>query len=140
MRLTSEPRRKTKRAAAARFAFHPDGATHQIDESGSDREAQTRSAISPRCRAVFLLEGTEDRLLLFARDADSGVADREADQRFIVMCRFAGELYPKYDFALRGELDGVAHQVEQDLTQPAGVADQGVRYIARDLRASSPFL
>ena len=29
VRLTPEPRRKRKRAAAARFAFHRDGATHQ---------------------------------------------------------------------------------------------------------------
>ena len=31
--------------------------------------------------------------------------------------------------ALVGELDGVAHQVEQHLSQPAGVADQGVGHV-----------
>ena len=36
------------------------------------------------------------------------------------------------DFASLGELDGVADQVDQDLAQPAGVADQGVGDVGRD--------
>ena len=42
-------------------------------------------------------------------------------------------LDPDDDLALLGELDGVADEVEQDLPQPAGVADQGVGHVRLDL-------
>ena len=41
----------------------------------------------------------------------------------------AGDFHAHDHLALVGELDGVAHQVEQHLPQPAGVADQGVGHV-----------
>ena len=51
---------------------------HQGHQPGGDGQAQAGAAVLPRGRGVRLLEGLEDPLLLVGRDADAGVAHREA--------------------------------------------------------------
>ena len=71
------------------------------------------------------------RLLLVGRDADAGVAHREAeaDLRRPVAGRRRRPSTRTTTSPVVGELDGVADQVEQHLPQPAGVADQGVGHV-----------
>ncbi len=102
----------------ARLALQRDAAAHALDDAVADAQAQTRSAIAAGDAVVGLLEFAENLLLRFGRDADAGVAHQKAD--------FAGpatRLDDQRDAAGRGELDGVAGEIEQHLPQPCRVAD-----------------
>ena len=85
----------------------------------------------PRGRGVLLLEGPEDALLLVPRDADAGVAHREPEADLLRRRRkgAAIDFHADVHLSFLGELDGVAHEVEQHLPQPARVADQGVGHV-----------
>src|SRR5438309_5455469 len=78
MRLPPELGREREGAAAARLALHRDRAAHELDQAGGNGQSQAGAAIPPRGRSVLLLERPEDLLLLVQRDADAGVAYREA--------------------------------------------------------------
>ena len=86
--------------------------------------------VPPYFRVVEVSSCSKARkiLLLVGRDADAGVAHREA-QAHLLQRGFAGDFHAHDHLALFGELDGVADQVEQHLPQPAGVADQGVGHV-----------
>ena len=120
-------------AASSRRRSPRDLAAHQGHQPRGDRQAQARAAVLPRGRGVGLLEGAEDLLLLVARDADAGVADREAAGRPRPRRRFAVGLDAHDHLAPVGELDRVADQVDQHLAQPARVADQGVGHVRLDV-------
>ena len=126
--LSPEPRREREGAAPVRLTLHRDRPAHQGHQAGDDRKAQAGAAVFPRSRGVLLLEGTEDFLLFVGRDADARVAHRAAHAH-LLQRGFAGDLHAHDHLALFGELDGVADQVEQHLTQPAGVAHQGVGHV-----------
>ena len=68
--------------------------------------------------------------LLVGRDADAGVADGEVQRAPRRRLRLRSSTCDD-DLALLGELDGVADQVDEDLPQPAGVADQRVGHVGR---------
>ena len=140
-----------KRTAPARLALDADLAVHQGDQARRDREAQPRTAIPAGGRIVFLLECLEDLLLLIERDADARVADGEAQhlrRAGSALGRLglrAGAGRARLDaddhFALLGELDRVADEIEQDLPEPSGIADQGVGDVRLDLADQlQPFL
>ena len=67
--------------------------------------------------------------MLVPGDAHAGVAHGEPQADLALGCGRAGDLHAHDHLPGVGELDGVAHQVEQDLPQPAGVADQGVGHL-----------
>ncbi len=121
-RLAPESRREGERAAPALLALHGDRPAHQGHQPRGDRQAQSSTAVLPRSRSVLLLEGPEDRLLLFARNADAGVAHREAKPGFPVRCGESGGFHSQGHLAFFGKLDGVADQVEQHLAQPGSIA------------------
>ena len=88
--------------------------------------------VPPYLRVVEVSSCSKARkiaLLLVRRDADAGVAHGEAQADLALGRGLAGDFHAHDHLALLGELDGVAHQVEQDLPQPAGVADQGVGHV-----------
>ena len=96
VRLAPEPRREGEGAAPARLALHGDRPAHQGHQPGGDRQAQAGAAVLPRGRGVLLLEGPEDPLLLVGRDADAGVAHREAQRSTAPpSAAFAGDLRPR---------------------------------------------
>src|SRR5207248_2353831 len=84
-----------------------------------------RAAVAAGGRAVRLGKRVEDMTLLVGRDANPGVGDVKGDK-----CRpgigFNG-LDPDADLAFFCKFDRIADQVGQDLTQPAGIADQRCR-------------
>ena len=107
-----------EQAAGARFALHLDGAAQRRDESSADRQAEPDAFVAPAC-GLELHVGLEDHLQLVAAKTDPGVFDLEADSR-----RRAGQrnaACPQPQLAGIGELDGVAHQVEQHLAQAPAV-------------------
>ena len=65
----------------ARLALDPDASAHQLDQRGGDRQAEPGAAEPARGRAVGLRERLEDRARFSARNADAGVAHREAQPR-----------------------------------------------------------
>src|SRR5690606_40739516 len=68
-----------ERAALARRALEVDLAAEEAGDLAGDREAEAGAAVVPRHRAVGLLEGLEDHLLLVLGDPDAGVPHREPD-------------------------------------------------------------
>src|SRR5215472_3862452 len=127
----SETQDEAERAPLTGLAFHGQVAAHETDELFGDGEPQASSAVSSRGAGIGLREILEDDRLLFARNADSGVGDAE---RQTVRQRFRVGLHPQHHFSPFGELDGVAQQVKQHLSQAKRVADEIERHIGGDLR------
>src|SRR6185312_17540070 len=75
-----EPYRKMKRTAAARLAFKPNLAAHQLHQPLRNRETEARSAVLPRRRAVRLREGLENQRLFFLRNTNTGIAHLEMNR------------------------------------------------------------
>ena len=115
-----EPGREVEGAAAADFAFDPDPPSHEVHQPRGDRQSQAGAAETAGGRAVGLLEDLEDHLLLLRRHADARIADGEVQHDLAVAHRFRPDL--EHDLAALGELDGVAHQVDDDLPQAGGIA------------------
>jgi hypothetical protein len=65
--------------------------------------------------AVGLPEGLENDRLLFGRDPDPGVPHREGDEAL------AWRRHAQGDLTAVRELDGVRHQVSQNLAEPLAV-------------------
>ena len=128
-----KPCGEVERAALARLALDPDAPAHQLDELRRDGQAQPGAAVLARRRgAIGLAEGLEDRLLLVRRNADAGVADAEMQSHRLRPSAYRVSRRTTTSPAL-GELDGVADQVDDDLPQPARVADQRVGHVRRDV-------
>ena len=135
---TQAPKRRwqVNVAAPPRFAGERDVAVHQQRQPLADRQAQPGAAEAPRGRRVRLREGLEQPRLRRRRDADAGVADGERDQDRAVLRR--GGVERQHHRALRGELDRVAEQVEDDLAQARRIAEQAPGDARRDHRRPAP--
>ena len=111
-------------AAAIDPAVHADLAAERAHQLAADGEAQPGAAEAPRNRGVGLHEGVEEVGLAALGDADAAVDHREAQPfRAFVAGQTLG-INTHLNAALLGELDGVADQVEQDLTQLPKVTTQ----------------
>ena len=93
------------------------------------------AAIAAGDLVVGLLELAEDPLARLGRDADAGVAHQKTD--FI---RPDAGLDDQGDAAGRGELDGIAGEIEQHLPQPRRVADHMHRQPLVDIGGDLDFL
>jgi hypothetical protein len=69
-----------------------------------------------------LRKAGEDLLELVLRDADTGVRHREAQLRTLIRVRAPINL--EHDLALVGELDCVAEEIDENLSQAQGIANQ----------------
>lgn len=86
----------------------------------ADRQAEAGPAIGAGCGAVGLGEGRENALELVSRDADAGIRDTDFDP---VMVRLVSRRTADRDGNRPHlcELDGIADQIGQDLTQAGRV-------------------
>src|SRR5262249_32686496 len=116
---STDPDGEPERAAAARFAPDPDLTTHDAHQTAADREPQPGPSVAAGCGSVGLREWLEKALLHVRRDSDPRV--RHLEPQCYGLTVLAGELDSDQDFSPLGELDGIADQVEQHLTQSAGV-------------------
>ena len=114
----------------ARFAAQADFAAHQLRQPAGDTQTQAGAAEAAAGGAVGLDEGLEQQRLLVGGDADAGVPDLETQQDTACFEPLGGHVH--HHLAARGELDGVAHQIAQDLPQADRVALQQVRRVRRD--------
>ncbi len=127
----AEPGGELEGAALAFDALDPDASAHHTDELRADGEPEAGAAELAAGRAVGLGEGLEDQVLLVGGDADAGVRDLEVQRDRAV--RMRRDAHRDADLAALGELDGVADEVEDDLSEPARVADDGVGDVGRDV-------
>ena len=105
-----------ERGALAELALDLDLAAVGIDDALHDREAKTDAVI-----ARVLPVAIEDVLDVLARDAGSGVADRDRDP-------IAAPFGPESDrTAGRGELERVPDQVRERLTEPVTIGEGSMR-------------
>ena len=106
-----------------------------------DGQAQARAAELAGGRVVRLCERLEDLLLFLDGNADAGVAGRGSASGSSSAVSDSA-LHADQHFARLGELHRVADQVDDDLPQAAGIAQQVVRHICRAYRqfSSRPFL
>ncbi len=118
-------------APAARLTAHSELTPHHGDELLGDCEAEAGPPVLARERAVGLGERGEKLGLLRLGNADSGVLDFEAELHLSLGDRLG--LDSNDDVAVLGELDGVAHDVGEDLAQAVPIADREVGHAATDL-------
>ena len=115
--------------AFASLALDPDAPAHEFDQVFADDQPQPGAAVFARGAGIGLAETLEHLAALLWRHADTGVFDPEVQFDTVVM---VGHFFDADDnFAGFGELDGVVAQVDQHLTQPQGVANEGCGYIWR---------
>ena len=104
----------TKTLPRPTWLRHRDVSPHQADELPADGQAEARAG--PRLLpGLGLLEMTEQLVLLVLRDARAGVLD--LDRRHGRGRGLAVRVHAQADAPLLGELDGVAQDVDEDLTQ-----------------------
>jgi len=97
---------------------------HHLGELGREGEAEAGSSEPPGGRVVDLDELVEEDGVLRGRNADARVPDSH-DQLVPDLIK------EDVDGARVGELDGVGHQVSEDLAQTAGIAPPGAGGLGR---------
>ena len=100
-----------------------DASPHQLAELLADGQPQPRASILAGKRGVCLIEGLEEVRDLLRTHADAGVRDRELQAR-MRSGRYLLRCHLHQDRALVGELDGIVDQIDEDLAQPQGIADE----------------
>src|SRR4029077_14183651 len=114
-------------AAPSELAFDPDFPSHHADEPAGYGEPEARSPIFSRGGGIRLGKWIEDRLQFFVRNPDPRVRDYKVQSVIVLTDRFHLDLYGH--LALVGEFNGVACQVDNDLTQPAGISLHEFRHL-----------
>ncbi len=125
--------------AGARHARYADAAVHFVDQALGDGEAETGAAMPPRRTLLRLLELGEDAVDGIGRHPRPGIAHGEAEHGLVALSRAAGSALQRQAHAAGfGELDGVAHQIHQDLADPHLVADHRLGQIRARPASRSP--
>src|SRR5438093_905909 len=86
----------------------------KASQAGGDAETESGASESARSGAIDLGESIKDFSLLFQGDADTCIGNAEMQANMLGGVPFTS--HANHDFALMGELDGIAEEVEQDLS------------------------
>ena len=109
--------------------------THHLRKFGGDGKPQTRAAETPRGRSIRLHEWLENKRQLLGGNADAGIAHADMQIQGVVVEFVAVGLvpgvHPQIDFAALGKLDGVAHQIDDDLPEAIHIAVKSIGQIDR---------
>ncbi len=112
--------------ALAWLRLDADPPAHQFDQLSGDRQPKSGAAVAARRRNVRLGERGKQSLASGRVDSNAVVANRELDFGGVV--RLTDEAGPHNDAARvvqpARELDGVANEVDEYLSQPCAVAQQ----------------
>ncbi len=122
---------ETERAALVQFAGDADLSVHHTNEFRRNSKSQAGPTESSRRRHVRLFEHVEDHLLFVLWDPNARVGHREVQPDAVFRLQLA--LYGEHDLPLLGELDRVAHQIDDDLAQTPRIADNHSRHILGDM-------
>src|ERR1700712_493262 len=112
--------REVKPAAFAELTFYPDVPSHEGNEPGRDRQAQTRAAILPGGRRVRLCKCREDQLLFIDWYAHTSVAHHEMQAEIIAGATIYRNV--NADLPTVRELDCIAKKICRDLAHTCRVA------------------
>lgn len=107
-------------SAMTGFAVNLNALAHQGDESRGTSEAEPGATIFATGRGVALRERIKDGVLLFEGDTDSGIGNDEMDGIRIGVAGFG--LHLQGDFAFVRELNGIANEIKDDLTEARGIS------------------
>src|SRR5262245_34146109 len=110
-------------------ALRPDASAVELDEFLADRQPEARASGAAGDRIVELLKRLEQPRQVVLADPDPGVGDAQPDR--VRVCDDADQ-HP----ALRGELDRVREQIQQDLLDLRAIGRQRrqlERYVLLDL-------
>ena len=116
-------------AALILAALDPDLAAHHTHQALADDQPQAGAAEFAAGGGIDLAESLEQAGKFLGFHANPGIAHRKFQGQAVVMVLDHFNL--DHHFAGLGELDRVAHQVEQHLAQAARVADDPARHIRR---------
>ena len=120
-----DPGRRTR----AQRAVNANRATHEFDQLSAQHEPQSGTAVKTCRGAVDLFKEIKNAHQVIGRNADSGIAHREAQLGF--PDRLLEHFDLNFDPSPGGVFDGVARQFLQNLSQPQGITLQ--RQIAQRL-------
>ena len=109
-------------AALVRDALRAQTATHEVNQAFTDRQPQAGAAEAAGDAIIGLREGDEEAVQGLGLDADARVRDLEPQAD--IVAGLVQDADAQADPTLVGELDGVAHQIDQNLFQTQAVADQ----------------
>ena len=98
---------------------------------GRDRQPQAGAAVLSRRRGIDLRKRLEQPVLFFRSDADAGVGHGEVQRHVVIRSRLDLDMHDH--LASFGELDRVASQVDHDLPQSSGIANQTDRNVGSDM-------
>ncbi len=127
--------REVERAALARDAAALRGqrAVHELGEAPADREPESRPAVAPGDRHVDLAERPEQPAHGLGRDADAGVADGDRDlpaaRRVTPAALDRMPAEAQLHLAGGGELERVREEVDDDLADAPGIAEDARRQL-----------
>ena len=121
-------------AAPARLVRH-DRAVHHLRQAAADGQAEARAAVAPAIDASAWLNDWKSRSIWSAGMPMPVSRTGRSPARLsgTRRARPATAADSQHDLAVLGELDRVGQQVEQDLAQPADVADDRPRQVVVDL-------
>ena len=109
-----------KERALAKLAFDPDLPPHQLDQLPADGQSQSAAAVLAGRRGIDLAERSKQAVLPVGRNADSRIANAEADAGSLP--GGADQLGPQCDLPPLRELERVAEQIDEHLPQAFGIA------------------
>ena len=113
---------EAKAAALVHHAAELQLAAHQTDQTRRNHQPQAGAAKAARGVGLGLGKGGKNAFLVFWRNANARVHHRHCQHDPL---RGARHQRPaNHDLPGLGELDGIAAQIDQDLLEPHGVANQ----------------
>src|SRR5262245_1103154 len=128
--MESELRDEVELASFSWLALEPETAAHHFHQLRRDGEPETRAAVSPRRGGICLDERAEDLPPLVVWNPDAGVTHGAAERHVVSRPLRHGDL--DADFTVVRELDGVTHQVQQNLTKTSRIADERCGHVRGD--------
>ena len=120
------------------LALHPDASTHHFAKTLTNGETKTRPSIATSCRCFNLTEGSEKAIHPILRNADAGILD--AELQFVPCCVKLPACNRDRHLTLRCELQSVAEEIRQDLSEAGNIADKSRGRLIADENSKTPIV
>src|SRR6185369_6259325 len=99
---------------------------HHFHELRCDCETQPGASEFSCCRPIRLSKWRKDKTVLVHRNSNPGIANGKMQEHLVGGLKVGSHL--EHNLTAFGELDCVAHKVDHDLAQAAGIANQRVTH------------
>ena len=119
-----KPRGEVEGTPTAHLTVDPESTAHELNQSLRDRQAEPSASVFAGGGPIDLGEWLQDEVLSFGGDPNTGIDDGHMQPNLLTGLAF--DLDSDLDLASFGELDCVAYEVDEDLSQPARIADQSI--------------